>query len=97
MTFGIFLPAFLFTLLGHTVMEKIISNPSLHRFLDGVTAGVIGLIAMTAIQLFMTTITGVFSLVLFAIAVFLLYRFKIEADASLYHPGSGIDQLGICL
>lgn len=76
MTIGIFLPAFLFTLIGHGLMEKIISNPSLHNFLDGVTAGVIGLIAMTAIQLFITTISSIFSLALCAIVIFALYRFR---------------------
>jgi chromate transporter len=76
MTIGIFLPAFLFTLIGHGLMEKIISNPALHRFLDGVTAGVIGLISVTAIQLFVSTITSILSLALCAIAVIVLYRFR---------------------
>jgi len=93
MTFGIFLPAFLFTLLGHTVMEKLISNPSLHRFLDGVTAGVIGLIAMTAIQLFMTTITSVFSFILFGLAIFMLYRFKLKLMPAFIILGAGLISL----
>lgn len=75
-TLAIFLPAFSFTLLGHNLMEKIIDNKSLHNFLDGVTAGVIGLIALTAIQLFRTTVTDLFALALFAASLFVLYRFK---------------------
>jgi chromate transporter len=93
MTIGIFLPAFLFTLLGHTLMEKVISNPSLHRFLDGVTAGVIGLIAMTAIQLFVTTITSVFSVILFAFAVFILYRFRAKLVPAFVILGAGLISL----
>lgn len=90
MTIGIFLPAFLFTLLGHQVMERIISNPALHHFLDGVTAGVIGLIAMTAIQLFLSTIADLFSLGLFGIALFLLYRFKSKLTPAFVILGSGM-------
>src|SRR5688572_30517207 len=51
-TIAIFLPAFAFTLIGFNALNKVIHNPALHNFLAGVTAGVIGLIALTAIQLF---------------------------------------------
>jgi chromate transporter len=87
MTIGIFLPAFLFTLIGHGLMEKIISNPSLHRFLDGVTAGVIGLIAMTAIQLCIATITSVYAIVLCVAAVGVLYRFRSKLVPGFCYPG----------
>jgi chromate transporter len=56
-TLGIFLPAFSFTLLGHNFFQRVIQNKSLHSFLDGVTASVIGIIAVTAVNLFITTIT----------------------------------------
>ena len=93
MTAGVFLPAFLFTILGHTFLEKIIEKPSLHRFLDGVTAGVIGLIAMTAIQLFITTITSVFSLILFGVAIFFLYKFKSKLIPAFVIVGMGLVSL----
>lgn len=51
MTVGIFLPAFAFTLLGHRYLESIANQPKLARFLDGVTAGVIGILAVTAVGL----------------------------------------------
>jgi chromate transporter len=57
-------------------MEKIIHNTSLHNFLDGITAAVIGLIALTAIQLFRTTIIDFYTVFLFSIALFILFRFK---------------------
>lgn len=47
MTVGIFLPAFAFTLLGASQLERIATMPRLHKFLDGVTAGVIGLLVAT--------------------------------------------------
>lgn len=90
MTVGVFLPAFLITLLGHALMERIISNPALHNFLDGVTAGVIGLITMTAIQLFINTITDLYSLSLFGIAIFILYRFKSKLTPAFIIIGSGL-------
>jgi len=51
MTIGMFLPAFSFTLIGHHWFEKAVNNRSIGAFLDGVTAGVAGLIAVTALQL----------------------------------------------
>lgn len=50
-TAGIFLPAFSFTLLFYDRLERVIENEQLHRLLEGVAAGVVGLIAVTALQL----------------------------------------------
>jgi chromate transporter len=89
-TVAIFLPAFTFTLAGHNLMEKIIHNASIHNFLDGVTAGVIGLIALTAIQLFRTTINELFAVVLFSMALFILFRFKTKFTPVFVILGSGL-------
>jgi chromate transporter len=51
MTTGIFLPAFGFTLAGHTAFERVTGNMAVHDFLDGVTAGVVGIMAATTIGL----------------------------------------------
>ncbi|PVY38335.1 MULTISPECIES: chromate efflux transporter [Pontibacter] len=90
MTFAIFLPAFSFTLLGHGLMEKVIENKALHSFLDGVTAGVVGLIAMTAIQLFRTTITDWFTLFVFAVSLLMLYRIKSKFTVVFVILGAGL-------
>ncbi|MBK7869631.1 MAG: chromate efflux transporter [Saprospiraceae bacterium] len=89
-TAGIFLPAFSFTLIGHQIMERIIANPSLHNFLDGISAGVIGLIAVTALQLFRTTIDDGLSLIIFGLAIFALYRFKTKFTVIFVIIGAGI-------
>jgi chromate transporter len=89
-TVAIFLPAFAFTLAGHAVLEKIIENKALHNFLDGVTAGVIGLIALTAIQLFRTTITDLFALMIFSVALLILYRLKSKLTVMFVILGSGL-------
>jgi chromate transporter len=41
----IYLPAFAFTLLGHGVFERVVQHAAMRVFLDGVTAGLIGLMA----------------------------------------------------
>ena len=51
LTAGIFLPAFGFALLFYDRLERVIEDVRLHRLLEGVAAGVVGLIAITAIQL----------------------------------------------
>ena len=50
-TAGIFLPAFSFALLFYDRLERVIDDVRLHRLLEGVAAGVVGLIAVTAVQL----------------------------------------------
>ena len=47
MTAGIFLPAFAFTLVGHDTLERLVHQPRIRLFLEGFTAGVVGLIAGT--------------------------------------------------
>ncbi len=47
-TLGIFLPAFGFSLLFFRQLEAVMSHPLLRHFLEGVTAAVVGLIAVTA-------------------------------------------------
>jgi chromate transporter len=51
MTAGIFLPAFSFTLLLGERIESVIEHPGLQHLLEGVAAGVVGLIAVTTLQL----------------------------------------------
>ena len=73
LTTGIFLPAFLFTLIGHQYLERLIQNETIHSFLDGVTAGVVGLIAATTVGIFQTAIDGLPALVMFLTAFFVLF------------------------
>lgn len=92
-TAAIFLPSFCFTLIGHRFLQKIIENKALHNFLDGVTAGVIGLIATTAIQLLITTITDVFSIIIFTISLITLYLLKSKFAVVFVIIGSGLISL----
>ena len=76
MTAGVFVPAFAFTLLGHETLERVLHRPPVHRFLEGVTAGVVGLIAGTTLALMRASLTGVETWVLFAIALGVLFATK---------------------
>jgi chromate transporter len=51
MTAGIFLPAFGFSLVFFDRLESVVDNPRLHAVLEGVAAGVVGLIAATTLDL----------------------------------------------
>jgi chromate transporter len=76
MTAGVFLPAFSFTLVAHDALERLVERRAVHAFLEGVTAGVVGLIAATTVNLLRTTLTGVAAVSVFAVALVLLYRWK---------------------
>jgi chromate transporter len=76
MTVGIFAPAFAFTMIGHDLLERVVETKSVHAFLDGVTAGVVGLIAATALGILNETIIGIHAWVIFALALIILFRSK---------------------
>ena len=75
-TTGIFLPAFAITLIGHRYLEAAVRNQRLHAALDGITAAVVGLVAFTTVQLAMTTMRDLPSLLIFAGAALVLYRWQ---------------------
>lgn len=74
MTIGIFTPAFSFTMFGHDFLERLVDNKSAHTFLDGVTAGVVGLISATALTILSTTITSLHAWIIFTACLMLLFR-----------------------
>ncbi|KAF9901550.1 hypothetical protein EC991_006032 [Linnemannia zychae] len=50
-TLGMFLPCFLFTIAGHTLLERICRNDTMASFFDGITGAVVGIIAITALDI----------------------------------------------
>jgi chromate transporter len=74
LTAGVFLPAFGFTLIGHRWVERLVEQRRTHALLDGVTAGVVGLIAVTALQLARDTLTSAPTLAIFAAALLAAFR-----------------------
>jgi chromate transporter len=71
-TVGIFAPAFAFTMIGHKTLERLVENQSAHAFLDGVTAGVVGLIGATALGILSETVVGIHAWIIFSAALIAL-------------------------
>jgi chromate transporter len=63
-TFGIFLPAFVFPIFFHRGLVAIAQNPRIRPFLLGVAAGVIGLIAAVTVQIVDTSVVDVYTAIL---------------------------------
>ena len=94
MTTGIFLPAFAFGLLFYNRLEAVIEDERLHRFLEGVAAGVVGLIAVTAWQLGFNVSASVpsmpFAIGTFSVGLALLYLWRSKLSVPAVVLGSGM-------
>ena len=75
-TVAIFAPAFAFTMIGHEALERLVDNESAHAFLDGVTAGVVGLISATALGILSETVTSIHAWIIFSLALSALFISK---------------------
>ena len=93
-TAGIFLPAFSFALLFYDRLERVIEDERLHHLLEGVAAGVVGVIAVTAVQLGWNVAQSAPSMatgaILFAAALALLYRWKSKLNVLAVVAGSAV-------
>jgi chromate transporter len=92
-TAGIFLPAFGFGLLFYDRLEAVVENERLHHFLEGVAAGVVGLIAVTAIQLARTVALSaplLIGTVLFLASLVLLYGWRAKSAVPAVILGSAV-------
>lgn len=94
MTAGIFLPAFGFSLLFHERLEKVVENRLLHSFLEGVAAGVVGLIAATTVELAVAVVQRLPSFLpgalVFVLALAVLYLWKSRVNVVLAVLGAGL-------
>ncbi|KAF2188551.1 chromate transporter [Zopfia rhizophila CBS 207.26] len=57
-TLGMFFPCFLFTIAGHSLLEKLVHNKFLSSFFDGLCGAVIGVIAVISFQILKPSIQG---------------------------------------
>jgi chromate transport protein ChrA len=73
MTLGMFIPAFSFTMIGHEFLEMIVDSPTIHASLDGLTASVAGLIAVTAVTFLKRTVTNHLQAVVFIVALYVMF------------------------
>jgi chromate transporter len=93
-TAGIFLPAFSFALIFFDRLERVIENERLHRLLEGIAAGVVGLIAVTALQLGWNVAQSIPSPIIgaaiFAASMALLYLWKSKLNVLAVVAGTAI-------
>jgi chromate transporter len=79
-TAGMFLPAFAFSIVFYERLEAVAEHKRLQTFLAGVAAGVVGLIAVTLLELSRTSVLRtpnlMVSAVIFAVALAVMYRWK---------------------
>ena len=79
-TAGMFLPAFAFSLIFYEHLEAVAEHKRLQLFLAGVAAGVVGVIAVTVLDLAQATAERTPNLLLsaaiFAVALAVMYRWK---------------------
>jgi chromate transporter len=88
-TAGIFLPAFCFTLLGHGLFERLTGSPALRNFLDGVAAGVVGIMAATSVELAGAGITDVRTACIAAVGLVVLFAWRSRAATAVVVIGGG--------
>ncbi|MDQ7829211.1 MAG: chromate efflux transporter [Armatimonadota bacterium] len=89
LTVGIFLPAFAITLTGHGALERLVDVAGVRTFLDGVSAGVVGLIATTALDLFVTGVRDLAGGMLFAVALVTLLLWQARAGVAAVVAAAG--------
>ena len=94
MTAGIFLPAFSFALVLGDRIERVVDNPALHRLLEGVAAGVVGLIAVTALELGAAVVARLPALlpgvVIFGVSLAVLFVWRSRAAVPLTIAGAAM-------
>jgi chromate transporter len=95
MTAGIFAPAFGMTLLAHHPLERLVHHPRARVFLEGVTAGVVGLIGGTALPLLRAAVDDVVTGVVFALALVALFRSKARLAPMAVLAAAAVVGLGV--
>ena len=77
-TVFVFLPSFVFVLLGARYVEQVRDNRPVQAFLSGVSAAVVGVILVVSIDLAREAIVGITSAVIAAIAFVSIVVFKVD-------------------
>jgi chromate transporter len=93
MTVGVFLPAFGLTLIAHEPMERLIHERRVKPFLDGITAGVVGLIGATALGLVLANVRGLQTGAVFLAALAALFYWNHRFLIPLVIGGAAISGL----
>jgi len=78
-TLGIFLPSFIFVAISNPLIPKIRNSAWASSLLDGVNASSLGLMAAVTLQLAASSLTDVFAVIITAVSLILLLRYKVNS------------------
>lgn len=78
-TLAIFLPSFIFVAISNPLIPKIRSSAWASSLLDGVNASALGLMAAVTVQLGISSLIDLFTLVIAIISLILLLRYKVNS------------------
>ena len=90
MTFGIFLPAFVFPIFFHRWLVAVAENPRIRPFLLGVAAGVVGLIGAVTVEILEESVVDLPAALLAGGAFLVLYRFQAKLTVLFVVLGCGL-------
>ncbi|HEX9387660.1 MAG TPA: chromate efflux transporter [Anaerolineales bacterium] len=77
-TFFVFLPSFIFIILGARYIEQVRNNRFVHAFLAGVSAAVVGVILVVSLELVPGALIGIPSIIIAVLAFFAITYFKVD-------------------
>jgi chromate transporter len=77
-------------MIGHDYLERLVDNRAAHAFLDGVTAGVVGLISATALSILSETVGGLHAWIIFSLALLTLFISKSKWIVAVIILASGL-------
>jgi chromate transporter len=78
-TIGIFLPAFIFVAIAHSLINRLMTLTWVRPLLDGINVAAIGLMAAVAVVLARDAVVDVLTALLAAVAFVLLVRFRVNS------------------
>lgn len=77
-TFFVFLPSFIFIILGARYIEQVRNNRFVQAFLAGVSAAVVGVILVVSLELVPGALIGIPSIIIFLLAFVAITYFKVD-------------------
>jgi chromate transporter len=77
-TFFVFLPSFIFIIVGARYIEQVRNNRFVQAFLSGVSAAVVGVILVVSLELIPGALIGIWSIIIATLAFVVITFFKVD-------------------
>ena len=78
-TLGIFLPSFVFVAISNPIIPKLRGSSWMSSLLDGVNASALGLMAAVTVQLGMSSLIDIYTILIGIVSLILLLRYKVNS------------------